>query len=51
MLVEEVRELKRTRKREERLGGDVQRLQELREDLEQELQELRRAVSQLHRRR
>nr|XP_023665341.1 centriolin isoform X3 [Paramormyrops kingsleyae] len=51
MLVEEVRELKRKRKREERRGGDVQRLQELREDLEQELQELRRAVSQLHRRR
>ncbi|XP_048849326.1 centriolin isoform X2 [Brienomyrus brachyistius] len=51
MLVEEVRELKRKRKKEERLGGDVQRLQELREDLEQELQELRRAVGQLHRRR
>ncbi|KPP60873.1 hypothetical protein Z043_121088, partial [Scleropages formosus] len=50
-LQEQARELRRKQRSEERVGANVQRLIEQRTDLEQEVQELRRAVSRLSFRR
>lgn len=47
----ELAQLLRQKRKEEHLGADVRRLQDQRTKLEEELTELRRAISRMRRRR